>query len=713
MRFFSRSLVVVLVAIVLGGIAVGACLAALIPGTVEIATAHHYTADQVGKLKALAQPSTIYWADGTTSMGTFGLEARDPITSLDEVPKIVQEAVIATEDRSFWENDGIDLGAVFRAFLTNLTSGQIEQGGSTITQQLVKNRILSPKRDVNRKIKEIEDSLRLNEKFSKEKILVEYLNTVYFGSGSYGIKAAAKRFFYTWDPGAQLPRGKRLDELTLAEAALLAGVISNPEGNSPFVYPDRAIRRRADVLRSMVEEGYITQQQSDEANSEPLPDIKPPPNPIVGRDFLQTEVLQDLINDPRLGNTEKERTDKVLKGGLKIYTTFDPRLQAMAEDATTNAKPFGGDFVSSLVSIDPATGAVKAMVSGQDFNESQTNIATSPDGRQTGSTFKVITLAAALQNGYSPYDTVDGSSPCSVPGFEGYTVNDEPGSGTYDLWDATKNSVNCAFVRLATSVGEDKVIDMAHKLGITKQNLQPYLTLTLGVFEQNTETMASVMSTIASGGVYHKPYVVQKVVAPDGGVLFEENNPGTQVLDPNVAACEQNILRGVVTGGTGTNAGVGGHSVYGKTGTTDERNDAWFIGATPQLATAVWFGNWRTTQSGISAGFGGDSAAPVFRAFMSQALEDQPEIPLPDPGPVCSRPGRAVNPVGGRGNAAPVAPESPELPTVQQQPTAPNPGPTAPPATTPAATAPPATVPRTFPPAGQGGPGGPGGPGGT
>ncbi len=272
-------------------------------------------------------------------MTPIGIQNRQNISSIDEVPKMVQDAVIATEDRSFWTNDGIDLGGVFRAFLTNITSGKIEQGGSTITQQLVKNRILTSKRDVNRKIKEIEDALRLNEKFSKEKIFVEYLNTVYFGSGSYGIKAAASRFFYTWDPGSPLPRGKHLDELTVGEAALLAGVISNPTGNNPFAYPDRAIRRRADVLRGMVEAGYLTQAQSDAANNEPIPTIAPPASPIVGTDFLSTEVLQDLLRNPALGATEKERSDKILKGGLKIYTTFDRGLQDAAVNASNTAKP--------------------------------------------------------------------------------------------------------------------------------------------------------------------------------------------------------------------------------------------------------------------------------------------------------------------------------------------------------------------------------------
>jgi penicillin-binding protein 1A len=711
MSSFARSLLIVLVGIVVGGLAVGACLAALIPGTVELATAHHYTSEQVDELKQLAEPSTIYWADGT-KMDSLGSEARDPITSLNEVPKMVQNAIIATEDRSFWTNDGIDLGAVFRAFLTNLTSGRIEQGGSTITQQLVKNRILTSKRDVNRKIKEIEDALRLNEKFSKEKIFVEYLNTVYFGSGSYGIKAAAARFFYTFDPGSTLPRGKRLDELTLGEAALLAGLISNPEGNSPFTNPDRSIRRRADVLRGLVEEGYITQAEADAANNEPLPTVKPPANPIVGHDFLTSEVLQELVTDPQyavLGATEKERTDKILKGGLKIYTTFDQNLQNLAIDATTNhkpASPSGPDWISSLVSIDPTTGAVKAMVGGDDFSSSQYNVATSSSGRQTGSTFKVITLAAALMNGYSPNDSVNGSEPCPVPSKfpnvppEQYPNNSADGAenGNHSLDHSTAHSINCAFVRLATSVGYDKVIATAKAMGITKDNLEPaVLNETLGTKEQNTLTMATVMATIANHGVHHTPYTVQRIVGPDGKVFVDQSgSAGEQALSTDVADCETNVLTHVITEGTGGNAAVPGKDLFGKTGTTDNLTDAWFIGANPsggsmQLATAVWFGN-RTGNIG-GAGFGGDSSAPVFQYFMANALGDQTPGALPDPGPVCARPGQQVNQDGGR-SAAAVVPD-PQQPTVQQLPTSPNRGTTPPPQPTTATILPPFTTPTT------------------
>ncbi len=683
-----RMLLTFVLTIIVGGIAVGACLAALIPGTVEVATAHHYTTNAVAELSNLAEPSTVYWNDGVTTLGTLGTQFRDPV-SLDQVPQNLIDAVIATEDRTFWTNDGIDLGAVFRAFLKNVTSGQIEQGGSTITQQLVKNRILTNKRTVNRKVKEIEDAIRLNKKFSKKKILEEYLNTIYLGAGSYGVKSAAERYF-----------GKPLDQVTNGEAALLAGLISNPEGNNPFSYFDRAVRRRADVLRGEVEAGYLTQAEADTANNEPMPSVRPPAEQRP-TNFLVAEVQDQLLADPRMGSTLKERTDKLLKGGLKIYTSFDQTLQAQAQDATNIYKPQkGDDWIASLVAIDPTTGAVKAMVGGPDFTGSQFNIATSANGRQTGSTFKVITLAAALANGYSPNDTVVGDAPCPVPSKfpevppDQYPTNsDGREGGPQSVASATANSVNCAFVRIATSVGYDKVVDMAHKLGVTKNNLGPPFILneTLGTKEQNTTTMASVMATIADRGVYHKPFVVARVVSGDGKVVIDDaNNAGDQALEQSVADCEQNVLRGVVTSGTGGNANVAGQEIFGKTGTTDNTTDAWFIGANPggnglQLATAVWFGN--RTGALAGAGFGGDSAAPVFQAFMSSALDGQPEATLPDPGPVCARAGRYVNQDGGRSATVPgldllLPPTVSEIPTVRPPTITVLPTTTAPPTTT-------------------------------
>jgi penicillin-binding protein 1A len=669
-------------AVVVGGVALGACLAALIPGAMAIATAHHYTVASVKDLRALAEPSTVYWSDGVTPIpcGQLGIQSRDPVSSVSEVPTRIVDAIIATEDRTFWTNDGIDLGATMRAFVINLVSGRIEQGGSTITQQLVKKRILTDKRDASRKLKEIEDALHLTEKFSKQKILTEYLNTVYFGENSYGIKAAAERFFTTPDPASPSGvRGKTMQELTIGESALLAGSINNPVGNDPFLYPEEARARRAQVLEGEVAAGYITKAEAAAANLEALPTVAPP-SELRPCNYLVAEVRDQLLNDTRLGATPDERRDTLLKGGLKIVTTFDQGLQAAAQDATDNAKPqFGPDWISSLVAIDPGTGAVKAMIGGPDFGTSQYNIATHPVGRQPGSTWKVITLAGALQNGYSPNDLVNGTSPCSVPKVfpdpKAVTVNAEPGGGVLTVADATAESLNCAFVRLSTSVGQSKLIALSHAMGLRQARPAPtdqFLTLSIGTVEATPQDMATVIATVAGGGIHHDPFVIKSATRPDGKVVIADQttNVGNRVIDQAVADCEANVLRGVVTRGTGTKADVPGHQVFGKTGTTDDRADAWFIGATPQLATAVWFGN--RTGNVRGAGFGGDSAAPVFRAFMSRALAGLPDPGLPPPGPVCDRAGSLVDENGGHGAAAPPgrrgpAP-NPEPPANQPQP---------------------------------------------
>ncbi len=306
-----------------------------------------------------------------------------------------------------------------------------------------------------------------------------------------------------------------------------------------------------------------------------------------------------------------------------------------------------------------------------------------------------MTLGAALQNGYSPNDTVNGAAPCSVPSKFGaaQTTNSEgAGGGGEPLWAATSGSVNCAFVRLSTSVGQDKVMQMAHDMGITQQRLFPHLTLSIGDIEATPLEMATVMATIANDGVHHPSYFVQKVVAPNGMVLIDNATrplPSNKALDPDVAECEQIMLRGVITGGTGTGyTDVPGHEPFGKTGTTDGRGDAWFVGATPQLATAVWFGN-RTTNA-LAAGFGGPTSGPIWRQFMIDALDGQPNIPLPDraANAVCNRPGKQVNQDGG--HAAPVATYTPPTPT-----------PTTPPRVVTAPTAPaaaPITAPTTAPP---------------
>ena len=665
--------------ILVGGFAIGACLAALLPGTAVFASSYHYQSAAVPKLRALSQRSTVYDSAGT-KIGELGTKDRRDVT-LDQVPKIVQNAVIAVEDKTFWSNDGIDLNSVFRAALKDFSSGRIVLGGSTITQQLVKERILNANRTVHRKVKEIVLALRLNRKYSKRQVLQQYLNTVYFGQGSYGIKAAVERFFVHPDPSA--PFGvvpTKLNQVTVGEAALLAGLINNPEGNNPFTNPGAARKRRGFALSRMAAEHYITRAKADAANQEPLPTIKPPAD-LRPTNAWVAEIQNRLVNDPvyaALGATPQQRRDIVLKGGLRIFATKDPNLQNLAQNVVNHDLSTPAGFTGSLVAMDPKTGEVKAMVGGPGFLQSQYNIATLYPGRQAGSTWKVITLAAALESGFSPNDLVDGTSPCPLPPW-GQTQNAEPGTGIMTLRAATANSVNCAFARTELAVGFPKIIDTAHKLGITQNTLKPVLTLTLGSIESTALEMATVASTIADEGIHHNPVFVNKIIGPDGQVLFDDKTmPGTQVINKDTADCETDLLRGVITAGTGTAAALTGRDAAGKTGSTDNLTDANFLEFTGghQLASFIWHGNPAGRIPG--AGFGGQTAAPASRDFMNGALQGQPALPLPDPGPACARSGATITPLGRTANPTGLAPgaTTPTTrlpPTVVISPPAPNP----------------------------------------
>jgi len=665
-----------LTTIMAGGLVVGLFLVALVLSTGILVDAQEF---ETGiELRDLKQRSTVYSSTGGV-VAVLGSLNREEV-ELNEVPRILRKAVIAVEDQTFWSNQGVDINAVARAFVKNITSGEIEQGGSTITQQLVKKRILSPKRDIKRKIREIVLAIHLTEEIGKREILEQYLNTVYFGQGSYGVKAAVERFFQVSTEFGNVP-STALADVSIAQAALLAGLIANPEGDNPFTNPERAAERRAFALNRMVDQGYITESEALAAAQEPLPTIVPEAE-LRPRDAWAEEVQDRLIHDPMyevLGTTTAARRARVLTGGLKIHATIDLSLQRAAQAAMEEILPEKPGFTGAMIAMDPRNGFVKAMIAGpRDFAGSQYNIATTYPGRQSGSTWKVITLAAALENGFSPRDTISGSSPCSF-GLLGRTQNAERGAGQQSLRSATANSVNCAFARLELAVGFDKVIDIAQKLGITQPTLKPILSLTLGTIETTPLEMATVASTIANNGVHHDPVFVSKIVAADGTVVFdaERDLEPTRAISAEAAACEIDMLRGVITGGTGTAARLpGNRPVAGKTGTTDLRADANFLGFTPQLAAFVWHGNALAQVPG--AGFGGQIPARIFRSFMERALFIEPIIEFPDPGPACDRDGKYVSEKG-RGVAPP--PTSPET-------------------TAPVATVPPVVVePPTVPPA--------------
>ena len=458
-------------------------------------------------------------------------------------------------------------------------------------------------------------------------------------------------------------------------------MIQNPEGDNPFVYPDRALKRRVEVLNGMVAQRYITQAQADEAKREPLPTVKP--SAELRPDNAWTEKAQEiLLSDPRLGATPEARRDKVLQGGLKVYTTLDPSLQQKADAAVAQGlRSASSGFGAALVSMDPKTGYVKAMTDSRPYGTAKFNLATDGAGRQVGSSFKVTTLATILQNGYSRNDQVDGTAPCSVPGFGGSTDNAEGGGGVMTIDQASAESVNCAYVRLSTSVGVDKVIDMAQKLGMRpivggRQPVNEWkvLTFTLGVISITPLEMANITATIAGDGIHHDPILVSKVVEPDGRVVFDEaGRPGTRVLDPDVARCEASILHGPIDDPSGTASGKGipGYDAFGKTGTNDRQVSSAFLGGTSNLVTDVWHGV--PEQDVPGAGFGAGVPNAIWRAFMIPALRGTADTPFPAPGPGCDAPGKFVDPLLGRTtDVTPPAP--PPGPDAGPPAPAPNPG---------------------------------------
>jgi len=667
------------VIVLAGGAGLGLCFAALIPASATLFNSTRFSSKIADHLSTLAQRTLVYDANGN-QIGIFAADDRERV-KLAQVPKDLVNAVIATEDRTFWKNPGVDLQSTFRALWANVTSGRVEQGGSTITQQLIKNRILTPKRDLNRKVREVILAYRFADQFSKKQILEEYLNTVYFGQGSYGVKTAAERFF----------DGEPLGQLTLGQASLLAGLIQNPEGYNPFVHPDAARERRLVVLQRMIDQHYINRMQAFAAALEPLP-TKLPPADYRPDNYFLAEVEQRLLDDPRLGATAADRENAVLRGGLRVYTTYDPRLQYLAQQAIAGtlaqATPRADGITAAMVVMDPQTGAVRALIGGPGFQQNQFDIAThyragANSGRQPGSTFKVVTLATAIENGYSPNDSVSGTSPCVVQ-FPGYPPtpplkNAEQGPGTESIRTATVDSVNCAYLRIGASLGLDKITEMAQRLGIcagatTTKATCPYWqldktdnrpdvngntaqvkvpTMVYGSAGGQTPLdMATIFNTFAADGVRHDPIFVTKVVGPDGKTIFQNKTAGNRVIDPQVARTVTDILRGVITNGTGTSARLdGGRVAAGKTGTTDNETDAWFDGYTPQLTAVVWMGNLASETPMGRVGryntvFGGTWPAIIWKNFMNSALAGQPNEDFVAPDQSLWPPGRRITDAG-------------------------------------------------------------------
>ncbi len=579
---------------------------------------------KLGALEPLNQRSEIVDSQNRLMIVLRSEQNRQPVL-FDRIPKHMINAVLAVEDADFYRHKGINMRSTVRAMVANVEAGGVAQGGSTITQQLVKLTLLSSKQNVNRKVTEARLALQIEKQLTKEQILERYLNTVYFGEGSYGVQAAAERYF-----------NKRIDDITVVEAAFLAGMIRNPVGYDPIRFKDRSRQRRAIVLDRMVKVGMITKAEQATFRISPMP--RPADRFSLPESYFIEEVKQQLLDDKRLGETKAERYTAVFNGGLRIKTTFDPDIQAQAEAAVRDVLPaYETDFTAALVSLDVATGAVKAMVGGRGFATDKYNLVTQGK-RQPGSSWKPFVLIAAMENGISPMSLVDGNEPCPIPNPTGkpkiYKPRnaEPPQTGPHTLLDQLVVSSNCAFARLAYLVGYKKVADVAKRLGIsTRIDLVP--SMALGVEEVHPIDIAGAYATLAAGGRQRKAYLIDTVYDRTGKVIFTGRSTDRQIVDKEIARVVTSAMQGVVQRGTGVQAQIEGRDVAGKTGTTNNNEDAWFVGFTPQLATAVWMGapDRKLAMKNVgSVGkvYGGTYPALVWNRFMSAALQSQVSQPF-------------------------------------------------------------------------------------
>jgi membrane peptidoglycan carboxypeptidase len=583
---------------------------------------------------ATEEGSTVYASDGSVLAVLRASVTRVPVP-ITSVPKVLIHAVLDTEDERFYEHGGIDVPSTLRALLSD-SAGNSLQGGSTITQQLVKQVYLTSQRKLSRKIREAVIANRLQQKYTKSQILDAYLNTVYLGNSAYGVEAAAQAY---WNESVR--------QLTLPQAAMLAGLIQDPTGYDPVTDPTGARTRRTEVLGRMLHYHDITTAQYDRANASPLPtSVTLTPAGLSGIDgYYVAQVESQLLGpDSPLGTTPAERYAALFEGGLQIYTNLNPAQQAAAESAVQSDTPANSSgYQEALVSIDPPTGDVTALIAGQDYTKEQFDVVTQ-GRRQPGSGFKIFTLLTALENGDNIFDPVDGTSPCAIP-FPGNDSllqnpahNDEGdgASGVTTIEEATAQSLNCAYLRMAHQVGLPAVLATAEKLGIPASELTPYAddpSVVIGSAGVSQLQMADAYATLADNGVYHAPQFINKVVDRTGATIYAEPTSGAQVIPTDVVGEADAAFEAVVQNGTGTAAQVYGREVAGKTGTNSGPTDAWFNGFTPQLETTVWMGyppadSVQLIVDGAQV-YGGTYPARTVHDFLAAALANEPAEDFP------------------------------------------------------------------------------------
>lgn len=581
----------------------------------------NYDVTDVSELNT-SMPTTVLASDETTQLARFQVENRDPV-ELNQISPYVLQGTVATEDERFYEHGGFDIVGIGRAAVVALTrSGR--EGASTITQQFVRNTILAEEMNdisLKRKIREIYLSVKIEESYSKDEILLMYLNTVNYGSGAYGIQAASQRYF-----------SKNATDLTLAEAATLIGIPQSPTYNNPIDYPENCVSRRNVVLDRMLKNGYITQAEHDAAKAEELV-LNESTSTVDGIEKYPyfTSYVKNILQE------EYSQLD-IFKGGLTVVTTLDVSTQESAESAVREKEDTLSESISgSLVAIDPSTGYIRALVGGKDWNTQKTNLATGEGtngGRPCGSAFKTFTLITALKEGIDPNTNIDCSSPATIPDTEYSNSNqlqniDNISYGTRSITRAFAVSSNTGFVRLQMALGTEKVIETAKEMGITSTlNANP--SLTLGQSNVTMLDMSSAYSVIANGGTKYDAQPILKIYDRKNNLIVDNTNPtGTRVISAEVAHAATEVMKTVVNSseGTGVEAKLAnGQEVAAKTGTSSQYHDITFCGITPQLSVAIWFGdpsNEETLSSHLSC-------ADVFKNFMDQVLDGQETKSFPD-----------------------------------------------------------------------------------
>ncbi len=568
--------------------------------------------------------TVIYAADGSR-LGTVASPQARSLVAIDRIPRSVQLATVAIEDQRFYEHNGLDYEGILRAAVKDLEEGEAVEGGSTITQQLVRNLcIRNPKRNLERKIVEAELALEYAERHSRKEILGSYLNVASYGTvegtTAVGVGAAAKIFF-----------SKPVWKLKLPEAALLAGLPQAPSEYNPLLEPAAAKARRNQVLEKMAKLGYISEERSRAAQASGL-------RVNLDESFFEHRepYFFDYVENKLI---EKYGANTVRRGGLEVQTTLDPELQQVGLGAMRSALPYSTDPSSALVSIDPRNGHIRAMVSSSDYEESKFNLA-AQGHRQPGSTFKTFVLTTAIRQGIDPYSTYYTSKPLDLylPRWGHWTVHtaDEGYLGTVNLQQATVASDNTVFAQLDLDVGPAAVAATAHQMGIVSPldgiPAEGIGGLRIGV---SPLEMSSAYSTLAAGGMRRNPVAVTKVVFPDGRVEHPEPADPQQAVSPAVAWQVTRLLHDNITEGTGTAAYTGCAGQAGKTGTTDEYTDAWFAGYQPNLATVVWVGYPESNDISMSSVhgrtvFGGTFPAEIWHSLYTGAGVPCEEFEEPD-----------------------------------------------------------------------------------